>query len=313
MRVKYVYALLLAAAILFFQVGDLWSSTLVDDTREAIRLEKFDRALKLLDAALDKNATDTNAHLLMTEYYLALQDYASAELSTERTLVLNRTYAPLIAQAYYNAGERAMNRNQPAQALALYETAVALDPDFKGRMKGKYVTVGNGLLAQRRFNVALSAYAQELGLDPTAKKSIADAVFVRGQSLLGSNDKGAERLFAYALSLDSSYSPKVAKARLDCGLDLLRRAQTATGEERRRLKEQSLRYVSKEVADQAVPLPVWTTVFKEEYIGRGMDDEDGPIMTPHFGTDVKPGDRIVVTGREFQFFEDGWKTLYGES
>src|SRR5208283_3124683 len=105
MRVKYIYALLLVLAMLSLQAGAVWPTTLVDDTREAIRLGKYDHALKLLDAALEKNPTDTNAHLLMTEYYLAVQDYVSAELSTERTLVLNRTYAPLIAQAYYNAGE----------------------------------------------------------------------------------------------------------------------------------------------------------------------------------------------------------------
>ncbi len=311
MRARYLYSFLLVAVIFFLQTGVVWPTTPVEDTREAIRLGKYDRALRLLDAALDENPTDTNAHLLMTEYYLALQDYGSAELSTERTLVLNRSYAPLVAQAYYIAGERAMNRNQPAQALALYETAVALDPDFKSRVKGKYVTVGNGLLAQRKFDAALSAYVQEVGLNPTAKTSIADAVFAHGQSLLGNDDKAAEKLFAYAVSLDSSYSPKAARARLDYGLDLLRRARTATGEERRRLREQSLRYVSREVADQTVPQPVWNTVFKEEYVGRGMNDEDGAIMTPHFGTEVKPGDRIVVTGKEFQFFENGWKTYTG--
>ncbi len=311
MRAKYLCSLLLVVAIFFLQTGVVWPATLVDDTREAIRLGKYDRALGLLDAALDKNPTDTNAYLLMTEYYLALQDYASAELSTERTLVLNCTYAPLVAQGYYNAAERAEMRNQPAQALALYETAVALDSVFKSRVKGKYMAVANDLLAQRRFDTALSAYTQEAGIDPPAKKSIADAVFAHGQSLLGNNDKAAEKLFVYAVSLDPSYSPKAAKARLDCGLDLLRRARTATGEERRRLKEQSLRYVSREVADQAVPPPAWNTVFKEEYVGRGMNDEDGLIMTPRFGTEVKPGDRIVVTGKEFQFFEDGWKTHTG--
>jgi hypothetical protein len=73
--------------------------------------------------------------------------------------------------------------------------------------------------------------------------------------LLGNNDQAAEKLFSYAVTLDSSYSPKAARVKSDYGLDLLRRAQAATGEERRRLKEQSLRYVSQEIADQAVPPP----------------------------------------------------------
>ena len=38
-------------------------------------------------------------------------------------------------------------------------------------------------------------------------------------------------------------------------MDLLNRARAATGEERQKLKEDSLRYVSKEIADQAVPPP----------------------------------------------------------
>ena len=69
------------------------------------------------------------------------------------------------------------------------------------------------------------------------------------------NDKAAEMLFSYAASRDSSYGPKAAKARLDYGMDLLNRARAATGEERQKLKEESLRYVSKEIADQAVPPP----------------------------------------------------------
>lgn len=311
MRVKHTYALLVVIAILLLGVGAAWPASLVDDTREAIRLGDYGRALKLLNGALEKNATDVNAHLLMTEYYLALQDYGSAELSTERTLVLNRSYAPLVAQAYYLAAERAGMRKQPGQALALYETAVALDPTFAGRVKGKYMAIGNDLLARRRFKTAFSAYTQELGLNPTAKKSIADALFARGQSLLGSDDKNGEMLFSYALSLDPSYGPKAGKARLDYGMGLLSRARAATGEERKKLKEESLRYVSKEIADQEVPPPAWNTVFRQEYVGRGMNDEEGAIMTPYFGTEVKPGDRIVVTGREFQYFEDGWKTHTG--
>jgi hypothetical protein len=311
MKTKVFHSLLLVGLVLFLQTGTLWSANaLVEDTREAIRLGKYDRALKLLDLALDENPLDTNAHLLMTEYYLALRDYGSAELSTERTLVLNKSYAPLVAQAYYVAAERAA-RNHLPQALALYETAVAIDPAFKNRVKGKYMVIGNDLLARGAFATALSAYNQEIGLNPGVKKAVADTVFSRGQSLLESNDKAAELLFSYAVSLDSLYGPKAAQAKADRGLDLFGRAQAATGEERRGIKEQSLRYMSKGIVDQIVPPPVWKTVFKEEYAGKGMNDEDGVIMAPRFGTDVKAGDRIMVSGKEFQFFEDGWKTHRG--
>jgi tetratricopeptide (TPR) repeat protein len=264
MKTKSLYPLLLVVLIILLQVGTLWSAGLVEDTREAIRLGKYDRALKLIDAALEENPLDTNAHLLMTEYCLTVQDYGSAELSTERTLVLNRSYAPLVAQAYYVAGERAM-RNHLPQALALYETAVAIDPAFRSRVKGRYMIIGNDLLIRGIFATALSAYTQEIGLDPAAKKAVADTVFLRAQSLIGSNDKAAETLFSYVVSLDSSYGPKVAKAKGDYGLDLLGRAQAATGEERRRLKEQSLRYVPKEIADQAVPPPVEDGVQEKAY------------------------------------------------
>lgn len=327
MRPKHLCPFLLVASIFLFHAGAVWCANLVDDTREAIRLGKYDRALRLLDAALDENPVDTNAHLLMTEYYLAIQDYGAAELSTERTLVLNRGYAPLVAQAYYIAGEKAAGRKQPARALALYETAVALDPAFRGRMKGKYMALADDLVARRRVAAALSAYNRELEINPAGRKSIAVAALAHGQSLLESNGKvtgragepageraterAAEKLFSYAASLDPSCGPGAAVARLAYGLDLLKRAQAATGEERRRLREQSLRYVSKETADQALPPPVWTTVFRQEYAGRGMSDEDGVILTPYLGREVKPGDRIVVTGKEFQFFEDGWKTHTG--
>ncbi len=254
MRTLSLYPLLLVVLILFFHADTVWSATsLVDDTREAIGLGNYDRALKLLNAALAENPVDTNAHLLMTEYYLALQDYGSAELSTERTLVLNRGYAALVAQAYYVAGERAMKRNQLPQALALYETAVAMDPAQSNHVRGKYIIIGNDLLSRGAIAAAMSAYGREIGLNPSARKTVAEVVFPYGLSLLESNEKAADTLFSYAVSLDSSYGPKVAKAKADYGLNLLTRAQAATGDERRRLKEQSLRYVSKEMADQAVP------------------------------------------------------------
>jgi len=231
MRTERLSRFLLLTLIFVLHAGAVWSAgSLVEDTREAIRLGKYDRALKFLEAALEENPLDTNAHLLMTEYYLAIQNYGSAELSVERTLVLNRNYAPLVAQAYCLAGERAMKRNQLPQALALYETAVALDPAVKGRVKGKYLVIGNDLLTRGVFATALSAYTQEIGINSSAKKAVADTVFLRGQSLIGSNEKAAETLFSYAVSLDSSYGPKVAKAKEDYGLDLLSRAQTDTGE-----------------------------------------------------------------------------------
>jgi hypothetical protein len=309
MKKTFLYPFLVVTAV-FFLTTTLWSAGLVEDTREAIRLGKFDRALKLLNVALEENPLDTNAHLLMTEYYLALQDFGSAELSTERTLVLNRSYAPLVAQAYYLAGERAM-RDHLRQALALYETAVALDPSFRTKVRGKYMTIGDDMLARGAFTTALSAYTQEIGLNPAVRKVVADTVFVRGQSLLGNNDRTAEVLFSYVVSLDPSYSSRITKAKTDHELYLLSRAREAMDEERRRLGEQSPGDISKDVADRVAPSPVWETVFREEYIGRGMDDEDDTIIAPSFGPEVWPGDRIVVTGREFQFYDDGWKIHRG--
>jgi tetratricopeptide (TPR) repeat protein len=311
MKTTLSVSLLFVALICSLAVGGAWSATPLESAREAIRVGKYDAALKFLDAALEENPVDTNAHLGMTEYYLSLQNYSEAELSAERTLVLNPSYATVVGQAYYAAGERAVKSNQPSHALALYETAVSVAPALKNQVRGKYTIIGNSLMAKEKFSTALSAYTQEIAVNPTAKKGIADFVFLTGQSLLASNEKAAERLFSYSASLDSSYSPKVAQAKADYGQELLTHAKAATGEERRRLKEQSLRYVSKEVADQAIPQPVWKAVLKEEYVGKGMNDEDGVIVTPHFGIQVKPGDKIVVTGKEFQFLRDKWETYTG--
>jgi tetratricopeptide (TPR) repeat protein len=228
MTTKSFRSLCLALLILFLQIGSVWSGSLADDAREAIRLEKYDRALKLLNDALTENPLSTNAHLLMVEYYLALQDYGAAELSTERPLVLNRGYAPLVAQAYYVAAERAMRRSQLPQALALYETAVAIDPAVKSKVKGKYMAIGNDLLTRGMIAKALSAYTQEVGINPAARKSVADTVFARGQALLGINDKGAETLFSFAVSLDFSYGPKAARAKEEA-------ARLSTREEAARL------------------------------------------------------------------------------
>jgi tetratricopeptide (TPR) repeat protein len=311
MRIKFLCLLIFAQLVLFLQVGYAWSATAAENAREAIRVGKYDQALKIIDGMLDENPIDPNAHLEMTEYYLALQDYRAAELSCERTLVANRSYAPHVAQVYYGAAERAMKQNQLPQALALYETAITLDGNLKNWVRGKYLSIGHGLLARGKFATAVSAYNQEIGLNPVVKKTIADTVFPFGFSLLGTNDKVAEMLLSYAVSLDSSYSPKATQVRMDYGLDLLNRARVATGEQRWKLREQSLRYVSKDIVDIEVPAPGWVTVFKQEYMGKGMNDEDGVIMTPHFGTDVKPGERIVITGKEFQFLEEVWKNYKG--
>jgi tetratricopeptide (TPR) repeat protein len=291
--------------------GIAWSVTPLESAREAMRLGKYDNALKILTSALQENPVDTNGHLGMTEYYLALQNYPEAQLSAERTVVLNPAYASVVGHAYYAAGDRAVKSNQPSRAVALYETAIAFAPTLKNQARGKYLAAGNALIAKGSFSTAVSAYTQEISLNPAAKKIIADSVFVKGQSLLGTNDKGADRLFAYSASLDSSYSQKGAQARADYGQDLINRAMAVSGEARMKLREAALRYVSKEIVDQAVPPPVWKTVLTEEYVGKGLNDEDGVIVTPRFGTQIKPGDRIVVTGREFQFLKDRWETHTG--
>jgi tetratricopeptide (TPR) repeat protein len=300
-----------AVLILCLAAGAGWSATSLETAREAIRFGKYDGALKILTSALQENPVDTNAHLGMTEYYLALQNYPEAQLSAERTIVLNPAYATVVGHAYYAAGDRSMKLNQPSRSLALYETALAFAPTLKSQARGKYLAVGNALTAKGSFPTAISAYTQEIGLNPAAKKIIADSVFLKGQSLLGTDDKDADRLFAYSTSLDSSYGPRAAQARTDYGLDLINRAKVASGEERMKLREHALRYLSKEIVDQAVPPPIWKTTLKEEYIGKGLNDEGGVIVTPRFGTQIKPGDRIVVTGREFQFLKDRWETHAG--
>jgi tetratricopeptide (TPR) repeat protein len=311
MRIKVLYTLLFVILILFLQVGAAWSVSPIESAREAIKLGKYDQALKIIDGMLYENPIDPNAHLVMTEYYLALQDYRSAELSCERTLVANKGWAPYVGQAYYYAAERAMKQSQFPHALALYETAIALDGNLKNWVKGKFLNIGNGLLTKGKFTTAVSAYNQEIGLNPAAKKTVANTVFPWGESFLGTNDKVAEMLLSYTVSMDSTYGPKVAQIRMDYGLDLLERAKAATGQERRKLRDMSLHYVSKDIVDQAVPPPVWITVFRQEYVGKGMNDQDGVIMTPYFGIDIKPGDRIVIMGKEFQFLEEVWKTHKG--
>ena len=299
------------ALILCLLAGAGWSATPLENAREAIRLGRLDGALKILTAALQENPVDTNAHLGMTEYYLAIRDYPEAGLAAERTIVLNPGYATVVGHAYYAAAERAVKSNQPSRALALYETAFAFTPPLKNQARGKYLAIGDGLLARGSFSTAINAYTREISLNPAAKRVIADSVFLKGQSLLGINDKDADRLFAYSASLDPSYGPRAAQARTDYAHDLLNRASLATGGDRIKLREQALRYLPQETVDQAAPPPAWRTVLKDSYVGKGMNDEDGMITTPRFGTQIKPGDRIIVTGREFQFLKDRWETHAG--
>ena len=221
---------------------------------------------------------------------------------------------PTNAKAHLMLGDCYLATNSPSSALESYERYSILKPG-SSEMSKKFFQLGDGFLAKGQYDDAKRSYDKAASSNTNYRKMAANSFFSKGRTLLFNSDtNAAERLFAYACSLDGSYVGRVSQAKTDYATTLLARAKNSRGEERKRLKEQAIRYgIVASEAEKAVPPPSWKQVGQTNiFVGRGTGSDDEAVKVAQAGKDFLRGYKITITGDRFSVWENGWKPVEKE-
>ncbi len=115
-------------------------------------------ALASCDRAIALDATDAEAHHVRGNALLKLKLPQPALTSLDKAIALE----PSLAGAHRSRGIALLALNRPEEALASCERALALMPDFAEA----HETAGNAELTRRCFDEALARYDKAISLDP---------------------------------------------------------------------------------------------------------------------------------------------------
>jgi predicted O-linked N-acetylglucosamine transferase (SPINDLY family) len=182
-------------------------------------------AAQWISLALRINPHDASAHSNIGIALLDLKRPEEALASYDRALVL----MPDFAGALVGRGKALLDLKRPEEALASYDRALALKPDFAGALNGR----GNALLDLKRPEEALASYDRALKHQP----DYVEVLNNRGNVLLYL-DRAEEALASFDLAL--RFQPDYVDAINGCGKAMLdlRRPEEALACHDRALKLQ---------------------------------------------------------------------------
>ncbi|MFZ4556145.1 MAG: tetratricopeptide repeat protein [Pseudanabaena sp.] len=150
-------------------------------------LESFRQALKL-------NPNFIKAYLGLGDAHVSLREYAKAVGDYGKAISMRPDKARL---AYFKRGEINFLLGQFQQALADFQAAITIDPNFADA----HFALGNTYFKLKSFEQAISAYTQTLDLDPQRDL----AAFRRGRSHYVLKEfPESIRDFSYAINLQPS-------------------------------------------------------------------------------------------------------------
>jgi protein O-GlcNAc transferase len=121
-------------------------------------------AIELIASSLRAKPADPFAHCNMGNALLALGQHVDALASYERALEIS----PDFIQALYNKGNALLDLSRPEAALGCFERVLLLKPDFAEA----WCNQGNALLALQRAEAALASFTRALELKPNFKEAI---------------------------------------------------------------------------------------------------------------------------------------------
>ncbi len=127
-------------------------------------LESFRQVLKL-------NPNFIKAHLGLGDAHVSLREYAKAVGDYGKAISMRPDKARL---AYYKRGEINFLLSQLQQALADFQAAIAIDPNFTDA----HMSLGNTYFKLKSYEQAIASYSSTLELDPQRDL----AAFRRGRS-----------------------------------------------------------------------------------------------------------------------------------
>ena len=246
----------------------------VDKAKEYIQTGMQTKAIILLEKIINKTPNDAEAHFQLGVCYINQDDFTKADERFESAVKLNSDYGYKIGQKYNKMGITYLNNDQISRAARFFDIAVKYQPNLK--------------------------------------ESIAEKCFQKGKIYLNKhNINMAEDLFSISRAYDPAFNEKIKSIEVAYGKKLLEIAKEEPLELRQRYIDKASRYLSKKEIEKVFPPSPPKTVFKKEYIGKGFAISDA-FETAEFGKDIICGDKIIVTGKNFEVWVGGrtrWKKI----
>ena len=244
----------------------------VNKAKKYIQTGMHTKAIILLEKIINENPNDAEAHFQLGVCYINQDDFSKADERFESAVKLNSDYGFKIGQRSNKAGTNYLNNDQIPRAV-------------------------------RFFNIAAK-------YQPNLKESISEKCFQKGKIYLDKhNINMADDLFSIVKSYDPALNEKIKNIEVAYGKKLLEIAKEEPFELRQRYINKASRYLSKKEIEEVFPPSKLKTVFKKEYIGKGFAVSDA-FETAEFGKDILYGDKIIVTGKNFEVWVGGrtrWK------
>jgi hypothetical protein len=163
-----------------------------------------------------------------------------------------------------------------------------------------YEQEANKRLKNGNLDVAKVLFWKLVKNDQTYKNTICMMLYDYG------NSSGDETCFSYYKAMQDFCGSQYDKA---IGQRFLAIAKEKSKSERKQWIHKASYFISKEEIEAVFPPPTWQTVYKKTFIGKGYGKgEKNKVPTVQAGKDLMYGDKIIISGAEFQVYSGGrWK------
>ena len=231
---------------------------------------RLGQAIKVLEAQIELKSDDAKAYFMLGDIYLRTNNFADADKEFQAAITFRRAYQTEVGKKFYAAGLARLNSGEVDWAKDLFDRTTKLDP--------------------------------------AQAKNIASACLVASKRYFAlSQPEKAEKLLSLVL-LDKTLGKQIQAERTKYGEKILAEAKEESSEEKRQM---AIKYLGQQKVDAEFPPKQWVVVFSKEYTGKGYGKGDeGAIVTGYAGKQIVPGDKIIVSGKEFEVWEGRWIRQY---
>ena len=161
--------------------------------------ESIEKAIELVQKALDLDDTLADAHGFLGYLYTQKREYEKGIAEGERAVALNPGVANVLA--YYGMSLNYAGRSE--EAIPLFQKAIRLNPNPRSSFLNYYVQLGNALTYTGRYEEAVSAYNKVIQRTPNY--IWAHVMLAATYSMMG-REKEAQAEAAEVLSINPKFS-----------------------------------------------------------------------------------------------------------
>lgn len=200
---------------------------------------------------------------------------------------------PANTYAHFLKGKLCLKQNDYACAQRKF-AAVPVKKKYFNEITIAYKERAGELAKEGRVQDAKALYLEAAKREPRVLNEACDILYSYGNAQFGQN----------AFSFYEASNELCGAHKEAIGQRILQMAKQVSKNERKAFLDEAGKYLDQKTIEAVFPPPVWQTVFKETYVGRGYGKGDY-ILTARFGKDVMRGDKVIITGKDFEEYDNG--------